>query len=145
MGKLDKSLNELASGLIIATLLLGLIALLMIRFGYTRPDNDIWKCLIFSLKGCACAWFFLWGRYSVKELLLATVENSELKLKHAEDKLLVQKAHLEEKLLKKELKLENLKRELETSKHREEALAQKLNAYTRTPSDANKNALKSFL
>ncbi len=39
--ELDKTLKELATGLGFATLILTLIALLMIRFGYTRPNNDI--------------------------------------------------------------------------------------------------------
>jgi hypothetical protein len=143
--ELDKTLKELATGLSFATLIFTLIALIMIRFGYTRPDNDIWKCLLFLLKGCICGWFYLWGRYSAKELLRARAANSELIQKHSDERLHEQKLRLGEQISTIELKFKNLKRELESSKLREEALAQKLKAFTRTPADANKNALKSFL
>lgn len=141
----DKTLNELTTGLCFGTIMLALISLIMIRFGYTQPENDIWKCLLFSLKGCICGWFYLWGRYSVKELLRARASNSELKLKYSEDRLLEQKLRMEEQLAKSHLELQQFKSELQSSKFKEEALTQKLNAITRTPADANKNALKSFL
>lgn len=41
MEELDKTLKELTTGLSFATLIFTLIALIMIQFGYTRPDNDI--------------------------------------------------------------------------------------------------------
>ncbi len=143
--ELDKTLKELATGLGFATLVLTLISLLMIRFGYTRPDNDIWKCLLFLLKGCICGWFYLWGRYSAKELLRARAVNSDLKRKHSEERFHEQKLRFGEQLSNNELKFENLRRELESTRLREETLTQKLKAFTRTPADANKNALQSFL
>lgn len=145
MEELDKTLKELTTGLSFATLIFTLIALIMIRFGYTHPDNDIWRCLLFSLKGCICGWFYLWGRYSAKELLRERAANSALKQQHSEEKLHDQKARSEEQLFTSKLELEHLKNELKASKLSEEALTQKLKDFTRTPIDANKNALKGFL
>ncbi len=145
MEELDKTLSELTTGLIFATLILGLIALIMIRSGHTGPDNDIWKCLLFALKGCACGWFYLWGRYSAKELLMARIVNCELKIRHSEERFHDHKVRCDEQLSNSKLKFKSVMNELESSKLREEALAQKLQAYTRTPADANQKALKAFL
>jgi hypothetical protein len=145
MEERDKTLKELTTGLSFATLIFILIALLMIRFGHTRPDNDIWKCLLFSLRACICGWIYLWGRYSAQELLRERAANSTLKQQHSEEKLRDQKLRWEEQLTKSKLELEILKNELQASKLSEEALTQKLKAFTRTPIDANQNALKGFL
>jgi hypothetical protein len=145
MEEQDKTLKELATVLSFASLILTLIALFMIRFGYTRPENEIWNCVIFLLKGCVCGWFYSCGRYSVKELSSTRTANYMLILRHTEERLNDQKIRLEEQLSKTESILENLKRELESSKLREEALSQKVKAFTRTPADANNTALKSFL
>jgi len=145
MEELDKNLKELTLGLVWASLVLGLLALIMIRFGYTRPGNEIWNCIVISLKGCFCGWFFIAGRYSGKQVLQAKVELFEQKLMNAQEKLRDQKLNWDEKVTKSRQKIEVLKRDVENSKNREEALAQQIKAFKRTPGDANQTALKSFL
>jgi hypothetical protein len=145
MEELDQNLKSHSANLILASSILCLISLIMIRFGYNHPKNEIWSCVLFALKVCSYAWTFILGRYSAKEIFRERAATYELKLTHSQGKINEQKLRSDEILSQIQQKSDELRSELSESKRREEALLQKLKAIQKTPNDANQDALRSFV